>query len=90
MSKMTFEQFQATRRLVDDVGAATDQSQFYPDGPVKGYVYDDTWSLELNDDGSFHFVLLDEERTCPAEALPDLELALFQFATAEFPEEYTA
>ena len=38
---MTFAEFTATRRHVDDVAEATDQHGIFGDAPQPGFVYDD-------------------------------------------------
>ncbi len=73
---MTFEQFQATRRKVDDVAIATGLGM---DDGQSGYVYDSDLHIFDMPDGTYLLVIFNEQ-TVSAD-LESLERKLFEFAS---------
>lgn len=84
---MTFEQFQATRREVDDLGAALNDAHWEDQPPAKGYVYCDslwiehvgeTWAPDMRNQGKYYLLL--ERCEWIDFDLEPLERRLYEFA----------
>ncbi len=75
---MTFEQFQATRRKVADVGEATGIDL----GEVQsGYVYDSDLHIFDMPDGRYLLVILNDQTI--SDNLTELEQKLYEFGSDE-------
>jgi hypothetical protein len=89
--KMTFEEFQATRRRTDDIGAAINDARWEGEPPAKGFLYlDDAlyieevqphWPETARKAGKWFLLIGNQERI--SDDLPALERELFDFAASE-------
>lgn len=84
---MNFQDFQATRRRVDDLGEAIN-AEFYGETgepiAVQGYVYDGDTYIEICDDGDLLLQIYAGEWKLSADRLTELELRLYAWCVVEF------
>ena len=87
---MTFEEFQATRRHTDDIGAAVNDARWEGEPPAKGNLYLDAlyieevqphWPDEAKARGKWHLLIGRDEWI--TDDLGALERRLFDFARSE-------
>ena len=81
---MTFEQFQATRKRVDDIRAFFPDLDFGDGGPFPGLVYCDSLVIEEaygQFQDKYHLVIANSEKL--SDDLEPLERDLYDYAVAE-------
>lgn len=90
IEQMTFEDFQNTRRFVDNLGAAIADARWNDEPPATGYLYLDAlyielvgkhWPAETREKGSFYLLLGREEWI--SDDLTGLEHRLYDWACRE-------
>lgn len=90
MPKMTFEEFQASRREVSDLGAELQDAAFEDCGIASGLVYlntlyiqhvTDNWPQDARARGAFYLVIGNAEWI--SDDLTSLERKLYEFADGE-------
>lgn len=77
----TLENFQSTRRRVEDL--STDANVCGGCSDLPGYVYVDRFFIEIEPDGSLYLPLVQQEHRAPASDLERLEVLLFEYAQHE-------
>lgn len=76
---MTFAEFIATKRRVEDIDAAIGYAMH--DEPTPGFVYGTTWHIDADPSGAFVLTLANEGWM--SDDLEDLERRLYAYAARE-------
>lgn len=90
---MNFQEFQATRRKVEDLEEETGVEFYGAHGEFitqAGYVYDGDSYIEICDDGEVMLTLCNEDWKLPADRLHELEARLYDFCCSEIADDATA
>jgi len=78
---MTFEEFQASRREVTDVAAAS--GHYHTETPTPGFIYAADLVIEQREPGKVVLVIGGDEREESIEDLPALERDLYAYASGD-------